>query len=205
MSNSIKTGSARPEYTDNRPHASRSPDGPLPEAKENFEKAMSEKRKGGPDENGNSDRENGQNGQAMPSAASLMSSLFEGKMSAVAAAPPAAPNLDELVDDLVQRIFVSAPKSGTPTEIRLQLNASILPDTEIVMQRGQDGLLSVLLATGNASSMQTLVSAQQSLREQLEKHGPVDVRVNSAEESRQGDNDANRRSQGLVEYGPENL
>ena len=203
MSNSIKTDSTRPD-TDNRSHGPQSPGAPRPGDKENFEKALSEKREGESGSEGES-QEEGRDGQAMPSASSLLGSLFDSKMSAVAAPPPVGGNLDELVDDLVQRILVSDPKSGAPAEIRIQLNDSILPDTQIMLRRGPDGLLSVLLSTGNASSMQTLVSAQQSLREELEKHGPVDVRVGSSEESRQGDNDANRRSQGLMDYGPETL
>ena len=203
MSHSIKMDPSRPN-ADNRSHADQSPGAARPGDKENFEKALSEKRDGEPGSEGEG-REEGREGQAMPSASSLLGSLFESKMSAVAAPAPAGGDLDGLVDDLVQRILVSDPKSGAPAEIRLQLNDSILPDTQIMLQRGPDGLLSVLLATGNASSMQTLVSAQQSLREQLEKHGPVDVRVSSTSESGQGDNDANRRSQGLMDYGPETL
>ncbi len=203
MSHSIKMDTTRPD-TDSRPQGSQSPGVPHPGDKEDFEKAMGEKREG---ESGSEDesREQGRDGQAMPSASSLLGSLFESKMSAVAAPPPIGGNLDDLVDGLVQRILVSDPKSGAPAEILLQLNDSVLPDTQITLQRGPDGLLSVLLTTGDPSSMQTLVSAQQSLRERLEKHGPVDVRLSGAEESRQGDNDANRRSQGMVDYGPETL
>lgn len=190
--------------TDTRSHASQSPGAPRPGDKENFEKAMSEKREGGSGSEGEK-REEAREGQAMPSASSLLGSLFESKMSAVAAPATAGGNLDELVGELTQRILVSDPKSGAPAEIRLHLNDSILPDTRITLQRGPDGLLSVLLTTGNASSMQTLVSAHQSLREQLEKHGPVDVRVSGAEESGQSGNDANQRSRGLVDYGPETL
>jgi type III secretion system needle length determinant len=181
------------------------PDDPGPEGKRQSVRAKDEKRAGEPA--GEEDnREKGQGSQVMPSASSLLSSLFESRMSAVAAPPPpAAGKLDDLVDDLVQRILVSDPQSGAPAEIRLQLNDSILADTRISVSRGPDGLLSVLLETGNASSLQTLVSAQQSLREQLAVHGPVNVRINNAQESGQGDNDARRRSQGLVEYGPENL
>ena len=205
MADSIKTGNIRPDHAENLPSDSRSPGAPDPGAKENFERAMNEKREGETAGNKGNDRENEQSGQAMPSASSLLSSLFESKMNTAAAPAPAAANTGGLVDDLVRRILVSDPKSGTPAEIRLQLNDSILPDTRITLRRNQDGLLNVLLETGNASSMQTLVSAQQILRERLEKHGPVEVKVCSAEESRQNDNDANRRSQGLVEDGPETL
>ena len=205
MANSIKMDTPRQDYIDNRPNTSRRSADPSPEAKEQFEKVMGEKNDDETDGEENNDGEHRHNSQEMPSAANLLHSLFESKMSAVTAPLPTVGNLGELVDNLVQRILVSNPKAGTPTEIRLQLNDSILPDTEITLSRGPDGLLGVLLVTSNASSMQTLVSAQQSLREQLEKHGPVDVKLSSTDESRQGDNDANRRSRGLVDYGPETL
>lgn len=233
MSN-IKLDGPRTETTDSRSPGSLPSDAPGQDAREIFEKAMSAKDNDGGSGDGSEGLEKGleksldegrgkgreeglgkgleegldegrKEGQPMPSAANLLSSIFASKMSAVSAPAPAAVNLDALVDDLVQRILVSDPKSGSPAEIRIQLNDSILPGTEITLQRAPDGLLSVRLTTDNASSMQTLVSAQQSLYEQLEKHGPVDVRVNSTEESRQGDNDSNRRSQGFVEYEAEEL
>ena len=124
-----------------------------------------------------------------------------------AAAQVSAPDGDmgELVDKLVDRILVSEPKAGNQAEVRIQLNDTALRDTEIILNRGADGLLSVRLVTDNASSMQTLVAAQQSLKEQLEKHGPAAVQVQSPGESRSGDNDSNRRSQGMVDYEPENV
>jgi Type III secretion protein (HpaP). len=204
MSNSIRPDAMRPEPAGSRTDATQGHGTPNPDAKDDFERAM-EKRGGESSEEQGSDGEDGQHSQAMPSASSLLSSLFEGKMSPVTAPAPAVSNLDDLVDDLVQRILVSDPKSGSPAEIRLQINDAVLPDTEIILQRGPDGLLSVLLTSGNASSLQTLISAQQILAEQLERHGPANVRVASTEESRQGDNDANRRSQGLMDYEPENL
>ena len=204
MSNSIKMDTARVEHTGSRLDAPQGSGAPNPGARDDFEKAM-ERRGGESSGEEHHDGEDGQNPQAMPSASSLLSSLFESKMSAVAAPAPVVSNLDDLVDDLVQRILVSDPKAGAPTEIRLQLNDAVLPGTEIVLQRGPDGLLNVLLASGNASSLQTLVSARHTLAEELERHGPVTVRVVSAEENRQGDNDANRRSQGLVDYEPETL
>ena len=180
---------------------------PVPGIRESFEKKMPEKCGDGSAGSEDNDPEDGRGvPQTLPSASSLLGALFENAMSAAAPAPPAAvENLGELVEDLVRRILVSDPKAGGPSEIRLQLNDAILPDTQIMMSRGPDGLLCVLLETGNASSMRTLVSAQQSLREQLEQHGPVNVRVNRMQESGQSDNDAHRRSQGLVEYSPETL
>lgn len=177
---------------------------PLPIPREDFEKTAHEKYESGSGKHEDKAGEDGPS-QALPSADSLLGSLFDNKMNTITGPPPAAANLDELVDVLVQRILVSDPQSGSPTEIRLQINASVLLDTQVVLRRRPDGLLNVLLETGNTASMQTLVFAQSSLREHLEKHGPVNVRVSSADESGQSDNDANRRSRGWVNDGLEIL
>lgn len=205
MTNSIKMDPPHSYHTDKRAHALPQPDDPGPEDKDNFEKAMSEQRDGKSFSEGDDEESGMPAGQAMPSASSLLGSLFASKMDAIAAPAPAAVNLDELVDGLVQRILVSDPKTGGPAEIQLQLNDSVLSDTQITLRRDPDGLLSILLATGNAASMQTLVSARQSLHDQLEKHGPVSVSINETKGNGQSDNDANRRSQTLVEYGPDTL
>ena len=205
MTNTVKIDTGRPDFTDNRAGDPRNSDTPSSEAKETFEKAMGEKREGGSSNGGDNNREDGDGGYAMPSPASLLGALFEGKINVTAAPPSAMGNLDDLVDSLVKSILVSDPKSGPSTEIRLQLNDSILPDSQIILSRGADGLLSVLLTTDNASSMQTLVAAQQSLHEQLEKYGPVDVKVSGTNENGQDDGDANRRSRGLIDYESEHL
>ena len=145
--------------------------------------------------------------QVLPSSDALFKSLFESKMvtaTSVAAPAPSSADVNELVDTLVQRILVSDPKSSAPAEIRIEINDSVLADTHIAISRSQDGMLNIQLLTSNASSMQTLVAGQYALAERLEKQGPVMVKVSSTNESGQGDNDANRRSQGLVEYDQDN-
>ncbi len=208
MTSSIKLDNVRLEHADSRSDKPAGPADPGHDAKDKFDEAMTgrkdERRQEG--ESGRNGEKDGQ-GQTMPSASSLLGSLFESRMSGAGAArgPAAAGDVDELVDKLVQRILVSEPETGKQAEVRLQLSDGVLRDTEVVLQRGLDGLLSVRLVTDNASSMQTLVSAQQALKEQLEKHGPAVVRVETPGESRSGDNDANRRSQGMIDYEPENV
>ena len=82
--------------------------------------------------------------------------------------------LGALAEKLVERILVSGPDGGH--EIRLTLGKDVLPGTEIRLQRGSDGVLSVHLATDNAASFQTLVGAQESLKARLESF-EKDVRV----------------------------
>ena len=212
MTSSIKMDNVRLEQADTRSGGASGPTDPGQGAKDKFDEAMTGRKDGERGKDGQSgqggDKDGDPNAQAMPSAASLFSSMFESRMGNVgAAAQVSAPDGDmgELVDKLVDRILVSEPKAGNQAEVRIQLNDTALRDTEIILNRGADGLLSVRLVTDNASSMQTLVAAQQGLKEQLEKHGPASVQVQSPGESRSGDNDSNRRSQGMVDYEPENV
>ena len=211
MANSIKLDATRLEQAGGREGA-QGPAEPGKDAKDKFDAALrkdNEQRRDGQSGQGQGDGEaGGQDGQGVPSAASLFGSLFESRMGGVAAASAApAPDgdLDAIVDKLVERILVSEPKPGGQAEVRVQLNDLALRDTEIILQRGADGLLSVRLVTDNASSMQTLVAAQQTLKEQLEKHGPAVVRVESPDENRPEDNDRGRRSRGMIDYEPENV
>ena len=211
MTNIINNSTMRSDTTDRTCSVSRSPGEAPCGAKERFDRALStdegadsshqEDERGKRDEDGNA--------PDMPSVNSLFSSLFEGKMVATAASAAASAlasaDVGELVDTLAQRILVSDPQAGAPAEIRIQLNESVLADTQIVLSRGLDGLLHVQLLTGNVASMQTLVAARQSLVEQLEMQGPVMVKVGNTRENGQGDNDTNRRSQGFIEYDPENI
>ena len=100
-----------------------------------------------------------------------LDTLFAGRTAQTAetAAPSGA-----LAEKLVERILVSGPDGGH--EIRLTLGKDVLPGTEIRLQRGSDGVLSVHLATDNAASFQTLVGAQESLKARLESF-EKDVRV----------------------------
>lgn len=106
-----------------------------------------------------------------------LDTLFAGRTAQTAetAAPSGdAPDLGALAEKLVERILVSGPDGGH--EIRLTLGKDVLPGTEIRLQRGSDGVLSVHLATDNAASFQTLVGAQESLKARLESF-EKDVRV----------------------------
>ena len=215
MANSIKMDNIRLEHADSQSGRPSGPADPGAGAKDKFNEAMTGRKDPDPRREGQSGQgeDSGKDGenQAMPSASSLLGSLFESRMSGAGEpttvqGPVKGGEMGELVDKLVQRILVSEPKAGGQGEVRIQLSdTAALRDTEIILQRGGDGLLSVRLVTDNATSMQTLVAAQQGLKEQLEKHGPAVVRVENPGESRSGDNDANRRSQGLVDYDPENV
>lgn len=106
-----------------------------------------------------------------------LDTLFAGRTAQTAetAAPSGdAPDLGALAEKLVERILVSGPDGGH--EIRLTLGKDVLPGTEIRLQRGSDGVLSVYLATDNAASFQTLVGAQESLKARLGSF-EKDVRV----------------------------
>ena len=73
-----------------------------------------------------------------------LDTLFAGRTAQTAetAAPSGdAPDLGALAEKLVERILVSGPDGGH--EIRLTLGKDVLPGTEIRLQRGSDGVLSV--------------------------------------------------------------
>ena len=128
-----------------------------------------------------------------------LDTLFAGRTAQTAetAAPSGdAPDLGALAEKLVERILVSGPDGGH--EIRLTLGKDVLPGTEIRLQRGSDGVLSVHLATDNAASFQTLVGAQESLKARLESF-EKDVRVEVVSERGEAEaenGDGRRQSRG---------
>lgn len=113
------------------------------------------------------------------------------------AALQAAPPSGELIDTLVDRTLLSQSKDGS-SEIRISLNNSMLPDTEIRLVRGNDGQLTVHMLTNNASSFQTMVAAQDTLRLRLEQQ-EMNVRVEVSSQTEQENNDSRRRSRGYME------
>ena len=105
-----------------------------------------------------------------------------------------------LAEKLVERILVSGPDGGH--EIRLTLGKDVLPGTEIRLQRGSDGVLSVQLATDNAASFQTLVGAQESLKARLGSF-EKDVRVEVISErggAEAESGDGRRQSRGSMSF-----
>lgn len=135
-----------------------------------------------------------------------LDTMFGQRTSAadVVAAQPAAdtPDLDGLTSALVDRILVSDPRGGE-NEIRITLSDNALPGTEVRLTRGTDGMLTVRLETDNASSFQTLVSAQDGLKNKLESLEKGTVRVEVSDSTRPDDGDAQRRSAGYTGYAPE--
>lgn len=135
---------------------------------------------------------------------SPLESLFSGRMEQMTQAAPApeASAMDNAdLQKLVDRILVSTPEGGG-NEVRLTLGSQTLPDTEIILHRDTDGMLSVTLSSTNASSFQTLVSSQGSLQQMLEQLENRSVRVEVYSETGREDNDSRRRSRG---YMPEDM
>lgn len=142
-----------------------------------------------------------------------MSSLFQNRLAGSGQSPPAlqteavqAPavpaGLD--VEKLVDRILVSDPAHSADNEVRLMLNDSLLTDTEIVLKRSNDGLLSIHIATSDADSLQTLVAARNDLQNALNAVEERDVRLeisggdaSSSSNSNDAD-DRDRRSRGYT-------
>lgn len=111
---------------------------------------------------------------------------------------PAHPVENDMTQALVDRILVATPPEGG-SEIRIQLSRDVLPDTEIRLVRSSDGMLTVTLETQDATSFQTLVDAQNSLRTRLEQQeGMVRVNVTTGTGSEAEDGNPDRRSRGYV-------
>jgi type III secretion system needle length determinant len=164
------------------------------------------------EERAEQEEDSGSSGNAgeKSSLSDLMSRLFserQGSAPASAAPPPneagagagQAEHLENTLERLVRHILVSPPERAESPEVRLVLEEKLLPDTEIHLLRDQDGLLRVTLTSGNASALQTLVSAQGDLAERLaarERRGVrVDIReIRAGDGSNRPDDASGRQS-----------
>ena len=168
---------------------------------------------------GRHDLESGQAGSGQKGAAedtaNPMSALFsQGSMGSFlsqlegapqAAKPEAAPRLDpQEVQQIADRILVSAP-SGGAQEVRITPNSGLLPGTEIIVTRDAAGMLQVSVKTTDETAFQTLVGAQNNLKDALQSKETMPVRVViDSQQAGAEDNDSRRRSAGLFEqYGTE--
>jgi type III secretion system needle length determinant len=152
-----------------------------------------------------------QEGEQGGDLSSLMSSLFDARREgsstpqkpAIEAGVPSASGAQvDMVERLVRQILVSHPDQVGDREVRLVLQDSVLPNTEIRLSRGADGLLSVSLLTDRDDAFQTLVSAQAGLKEQLSAHEQYEVRVvvTNTQGSQASDDAAGRRSAAYMAY-----
>ena len=186
------------------------PPAPDAEATDRFLKALEEKPDRHDMESGSSRKEQPmpeetessdmpkQISSAMSGMTNPLDSLFSGRMEPVQA-PSAAPSTDSAeLEQLVERILVSTPEKGGH-EVRLSLGSQTLPGTEIVLQRGVDGRLTVSVNCTDASSFQTLVAAQDTLQSRLSSLENSDVRVMVTQDTGREENDSNRRSRGYME------
>lgn len=133
----------------------------------------------------------------LPSAASLMESLFANHMAEAmpTTAPESIPVAD--LDRLVERVLVAEPGKGAH-EVRITLGEGMLKGAELTIMRHADGQLAVRVSCMDAASFQTAVSARQGLVETLEAHGErVQVVVNRADASDGNESDTRQRSRGL--------
>lgn len=122
----------------------------------------------------------------------------QGPVSEPIAAPGESepPQGFELADELVSRVLAAEHPSGDQ-EVRLLVDASILPQTEIRLSRGVDGFLSVIVISADPASLQTLVQARSDLESALARAEPSGFKLDLSD-GRQGDGEADmRRSKGL--------
>ncbi|MDR1578577.1 MAG: hypothetical protein LBT86_10210 [Deltaproteobacteria bacterium] len=76
----------------------------------------------------------------------------------------------------VSRILTSTPDALNP-EVRIMVNQELMPGTDIILTRSPGGILEVTVTTIDPSAFQTLVGAQDKLKEALKKSGPVNVTI----------------------------
>lgn len=129
-----------------------------------------------------------------------LTSLFPQTPAAAEVAPPAT----TLAVELVERILVNAPEQGQG-EVRLFLHQNVLLGTEIRIQRTVDGLLDVHIHTDNASSLQTIVSARDTLQKGLERLENTSIRleITHADQQESQQDNQNRRSKGYQKFVPD--
>ncbi len=135
------------------------------------------------------------------SAESMMNSLFspqnQGNMptSKEVAPTQASTGLSsESVQDIADRILTATKADGSQ-EVRISLSDKALAGTEVSITRSNDGQISVQFSTNNVNSFQTLVAAQDALKEALSQSND-DVKVEIHKE----DNNSDRESQGKFAY-----
>ena len=99
----------------------------------------------------------------MPSATSLLESLFANRTKETPQAPVAQnTQVQALVDKLVSRILVAEPTAGGQ-EIRLTLGDGVLKGGELSITRTSDGHLHVKLLCANDTAFQTAVQGRDEL------------------------------------------
>jgi type III secretion system needle length determinant len=124
--------------------------------------------------------------------------LGSGEAQQVQAGSEANSSL-ELAEKLVARVLVSE-KTGLGQEARLMVDPSLLPDTEIRLNRGVDGFLNVTVLTSDPGAMQALVQARSDLERALQKTEGASFKLElSGSQDQDGAHRDNpdRRSRGL--------
>lgn len=144
--------------------------------------------------------EPGPEADGMSELSSIFSSLFSpGTGTQAGAAPAQTPvitqssesagvdrsALQQLADDLVDRILVSDPRYSQGSEIRLTLSAgSGFPGTEIVLRRDLEGMLAVEINSRRQDHFKKFVELRPLLSEGLQQYENSEVRliINNADE-----------------------
>ena len=129
-----------------------------------------------------------------------MASTFNEVDAPVRAEAPRAVLSEADLHMLVEHILVSAANDGRQ-EVRLILNERVLAGTEIILSRDLGGQLVVALHCTDTSTFQTLVASQFDLKQMLESSESSTVQVSV--DIHQDGNDAERRSQGYLDYEPD--
>ena len=112
--------------------------------------------------------------------------LLKGESVTNSTAPTGNTSLQELADNLVERILVSDPKFSGGSEVRLLLgqNTGPLSGSEIILRRDLEGMLAVEINCRNKDQVKKFVEIRGDLTEALESHekSGVNLIINDMQE-----------------------
>lgn len=127
--------------------------------------------------------------------AGLIGEKPTGAAQAAAASEAGAAAEAAHCEELVNRILVSTPESGGSSEVRLRLDESWLPRTEVSLTRDADGSLTVEFLSDSVESQRFLLPNLGALRARLDENVDAPrVVVRMSEDASGGDNREGRHS-----------
>ena len=111
-------------------------------------------------------------------------------------ATPTSTPLQELVQDVAERILVSKGENGEKGEVRIQLKNGMLQNTEVRVQV-IDGRTQISFVSDNVDSQNMLHQRANDLQNGLKQRLGSDVQVNvmSAQDAQRDDQDGRSRNQ----------
>ncbi len=146
------------------------------------------------------DEETGRNTQRHGDAILAALGTLRGAGQPESAAAPAPLN-NQTIDAVVRSVQVNLPAAGQTDAVRLDINPALLADTTIMVQRTEDGGLSIRISTDNARSEALLFQQADRLSSALNRlnASAVQVEINGNAAGQGGSQDGRSRNRDLTE------